>query len=91
MYHIDSDSIKEWNQLNDYSIKVDQKLIVGYSNQAKQNTVNTNAQSIEYIVKPGDTLYSISRLYNVKPDQIMQWNQLTNYTISIGQKLIIIQ
>lgn len=91
MYHIDSDSIKEWNQLNDYSIKVDQKLIVGYSNQVKQTTVNSNAQSIEYIVKPGDTLYSISRLYNVKPDQIMQWNQLSNYTISIGQKLIIIQ
>jgi membrane-bound lytic murein transglycosylase D len=91
MYHIDSDSIKEWNQLNDYSIKVGQKLIVGYSDQLKQTSVNMNAQSIEYIVKPGDTLYSISRLYNVKPDQIMQWNQLSNYTLSIGQKLIIIQ
>jgi membrane-bound lytic murein transglycosylase D len=93
MYHVDSDSIKEWNQLSDYSIKVDQKLKVGYAEQIKGDTtpISPTSKSIEYIVKPGDTLYSIARLYGVKPDQIMQWNQLSSYTISIGQRLVIIQ
>jgi membrane-bound lytic murein transglycosylase D len=93
MYHVDSDSIKEWNQLSDYSIKVDQKLKVGYAEQIKGDTtsISPTSKSIEYIVKPGDTLYSIARLYGVKPDQIMQWNQLASYTISIGQRLVIIQ
>ena len=40
-----------------------------------------------YTVKRGDTLYSISREYNVTPNDIMSYNNLTSNLLSIGQVL----
>jgi len=43
-----------------------------------------------YIVRKGDSLYSISLLYDVNYKQIAQWNNIKNpYRISIGQKILI--
>lgn len=42
-----------------------------------------------YEVKPSDTLYAISRQYNVTVDQIRQLNDLTGDNLSIGQLLVI--
>lgn len=45
-----------------------------------------------HIVKQGDTLYSIAKLYNVSIDQLCKSNNIsTNYPIKVGQKLIIIK
>ncbi len=45
--------------------------------------------SIYHIVKSGETLYGISRIYNVSVDQIMEWSQLKSTELNIGQKLVI--
>jgi hypothetical protein len=42
-----------------------------------------------YVVQKGDTLYSISRKFNLVVDQLKQKNKLSANTLSIGQKLII--
>ncbi|WP_422083543.1 glucosaminidase domain-containing protein [Ulvibacterium sp.] len=42
-----------------------------------------------YIVKKGDTLYSISRRYLVSVDELKRWNGIIGNTISIGQELFI--
>jgi len=42
-----------------------------------------------YIVKSGDTLYSIARKYNVSVDNLKDINNLTTNFLSIGQTLII--
>ena len=44
-----------------------------------------------YIVEKGDTLYSISRKFNVSVDSIKEYNGLESNTISIGQELYIHQ
>ncbi|MCS6946715.1 MAG: LysM peptidoglycan-binding domain-containing protein, partial [Steroidobacteraceae bacterium] len=45
---------------------------------------------VHYTVRHGDTLYGISRLYNVTVAQLRAWNRLPNSaTIKIGQKLIV--
>lgn len=44
---------------------------------------------ISYIVKSGDTLYSIARKYNTTVDNIKQKNNLKSNTLSIGQTLTI--
>lgn len=41
----------------------------------------------EYRVKKGDTLYSISRRYNLSVEQLKRYNNLTGNTIAIGQTL----
>jgi len=40
-----------------------------------------------YIIKSGDTLYSIAKKFNTTPDEIKQINNLTNNSLNIGQKL----
>jgi len=40
-----------------------------------------------YVVKSGDSLYSIARKYNTTVDEIKRLNNLTSNALSIGQKL----
>lgn len=42
-----------------------------------------------YIVKKGDNLYSIARMFNTTVDTIKKLNNLTSNNLSIGQRLII--
>ena len=51
--------------------------------------VNNSSATQFYIVKSGDTLYSISKTYNTTVDALKQKNKLTSNTIYIGQKLLV--
>lgn len=42
-----------------------------------------------YVVKPGDTLYSISRLYGITVEELMRMNSLERTNIDVGQVLIV--
>lgn len=44
---------------------------------------------IYHHVKPGDTLFRVSRQYGVQVDQIKEWNRLRDTIIEVGQKLIV--
>ena len=49
----------------------------------------TEEESIIHIVKSGETLYSISRQYNVSVDEIKRKNNLSSNNLDIGQELVI--
>ncbi|MEA9411630.1 glucosaminidase domain-containing protein [Flavobacterium sp. PL02] len=53
-----------------------------------QNNNNSGNLSL-YEVQKGDTLYSISKKFNVLVDDLKQKNNLVDNTLSIGQKLIV--
>ena len=56
------------------------------SRPAASNNANPKFHSVE----PGQTYYSISRLYNVEINDLLAWNQLTtNDKLAVGQKLIV--
>lgn len=42
-----------------------------------------------HVVQAGETLYRISRMYDVSVDDIRGWNGLSGNTISVGQRLIV--
>jgi membrane-bound lytic murein transglycosylase D len=42
-----------------------------------------------YIVKSGETLYSISKIYNVSTDSLKKWNHLSDNNLKPGQELIV--
>ena len=46
-----------------------------------------NVHVITHTVEKGQTLYSISRMYGVKPADVLRWNNLSNETIALGSKL----
>ena len=42
-----------------------------------------------YVVKAGDTLYSIARQFSTSVDEIKKLNNLSNNILSVGQILIV--
>ncbi|MHB9054568.1 MAG: LysM peptidoglycan-binding domain-containing protein [Paludibacteraceae bacterium] len=51
--------------------------------------VNQNIGTKTHHVSAGETLYSISRMYNLSVDEIKKLNSLEGNTISVGQNLIV--
>ncbi len=51
--------------------------------------VEGKGSSTVHVVKPGETLYRISRRYGVKVDTLRKWNKLPDDIIEVGQKLIV--
>ena len=45
--------------------------------------------SVNHVVKPGETLYRISRQYGVTVEKVRKWNKLSDDIIEVGQKLIV--
>ena len=80
-YNIDIDDIVKENNLGTTLLKVGQKLIIPVEN--KDNS------SDFYVVKPGDTLWSIAKKYNISVDELKNINSLNNNMLSINQKLIL--
>ncbi|MGH8259512.1 MAG: LysM peptidoglycan-binding domain-containing protein, partial [Steroidobacteraceae bacterium] len=48
-----------------------------------------HGRRVTYIVRGGDTLYRISRLFQVTVAEIMRWNQLSHTALMPGQHLLI--
>ena len=54
-----------------------------------ENAQTESVDNIYYIVEPGDTLWRISKKFNVSVDKIKMINNLRDDSISVGQKLLI--
>lgn len=85
LYGVTVEDIKELNKLNGNTLSVGQKLKI----TGKQVSGETPSLARSHIVKEGDTLYSVSRIYNVKVEDIKKWNNLASDSLSIGQILVI--
>lgn len=48
-----------------------------------------NAQPVYHEVKPGETIFRLSRQYGVDVKAIKEWNHLQDDLIEVGQKLIV--
>ncbi|HAV41035.1 MAG TPA: lytic transglycosylase [Acidobacteria bacterium] len=65
------------------------------SNQQSASTsqapkpVSQSGQEIDYVVKPGDTLFNLARTYGLSIDKIKKDNNLDSDLLSVGQKLTI--
>jgi membrane-bound lytic murein transglycosylase D len=42
-----------------------------------------------HVVKPGQTVYRVALINKVSVEDVMRWNNLKNYTLSVGQKLLV--
>ncbi len=72
------------NNLEDYAEAV-VKALTNYINVPYTPPQTSN----QYIVKKGDSLYSIANKYNISVEQLKNANNLTSNILQIGQKLII--
>jgi hypothetical protein len=54
-----------------------------------ESLMGSKRSSAVHVVKPGETLYRISRQHGVSVDKIRKWNKLPDDIIEVGQKLIV--
>ena len=98
-YGVSVNQIQAWNGLTSNSISLGQKLKVsagnatytGSNNSASTESKKTipSSNTTTHIVKPGETLYSISKKYGVNVADIKKWNNLESNSISVGNKIIV--
>ena len=95
------DDLKLWNNLQDNKIAVGNSLIVAKNevtieSKPDQNNFNKNeslasaskSKSNDYLVKKGDSLYSISKKYpGVSISDIEKWNNIKGKELKPGMKL----
>ena len=81
-YNTTVDNIKKLNNLTSNTLSIGQKIKLNdqIDNPKEDNT---------YIVKSGDTLYSIAKKFNIKVDNLKEANNLTSNMLSLNQQLII--
>ena len=90
-YGVMVDDLKKWNNISGNSISIGQKLVVKNESATKTTTASAvvSPSAKVHVVTESQTLYSISREYNVTTDQLKAWNSLTSTDLRIGQELIV--
>ncbi len=96
-YEVPVDSIKHWNNFEENSLRQGQVLLIRKPDivkAASKNTqVATQAPALQlpagrtYTVKPGDTLFKISKELGVTVQQLRDWNQKANDQVAVGEQL----
>ena len=82
-YDISVKELIELNNLNNLTLQINQKLKV-----PKIITIEPEENDTEiYIVEKNDTLWSISRKFNISVNELKELNNLTSNLLSIGQEL----
>lgn len=87
-YGLTVDKLKSLNNLTGNNLTIGDSLIVKDSSGNSDNSSSADNNKY-YIVKKGDSLYSIARSNNMTVDKLKSLNNLTSNILSIGQKLII--
>ena len=77
-------AITRLNNLTGTSLSIGQQLLIPSNGSNISNESNRT-----YIVQKGDSLYSISRKFNVSIEDIRRKNNLVSNLLSVGQTLII--
>lgn len=81
-FGVSVNDLKTANNLKNNTLSIGQLLFI-----PKNKT--TQIETEIYTVKSGDTLYQISKKYNLTVDELKKLNNLTSNTLSIGQKLYV--
>jgi LysM repeat protein len=77
--------ILEYNPTADAGLEIGQILKIPYHARVQRKT----SEGTIHRVAEKETLFSISRLYQVSVDEIKEWNNLADNTLAIGQELLI--
>lgn len=83
-YGVTVDELKNVNNLTSNTLSIGQVLIIPTKEEP-------GISEVVYIVQKGDSLWSIAKKYNITVNQLKDYNNLTDNTLSINQKLVIPQ
>jgi LysM repeat protein len=82
-YNVSPGQIRAWNNLRSDLIHPGNKLLLmaAYTGEPGADTF--------YLVRSGDSLWTIARRHNISPEEIKKWNNLRDNTIYPGNRLLL--
>jgi LysM repeat protein len=80
------DAVLEYNPNAGAGLEIGQILKIPYT---PKPTTTRSTGGIVHVVTAKETMFSISKAYNVTVDEIKQWNNLPDNNLSIGQEILI--
>ncbi|HTT07250.1 MAG TPA: LysM peptidoglycan-binding domain-containing protein [Gammaproteobacteria bacterium] len=104
-YAVTVNEIKAANRLKSERLSIDQELLIPNGGEAAVASANppkltgvmpvaytppAGGDEITHIVRPGDSLWSIARLYHVSVDSLLAWNHLKrDVSLRLNQEIIV--
>lgn len=88
-YRVSVASLQSINSLSGTTIRAGQRLqIPAGANIDLERAIAEASQPRQHVVKPGESLWTIARRYNVSINELTRWNRIDrNTTLRPGQKL----
>ncbi|RZJ98940.1 MAG: LysM peptidoglycan-binding domain-containing protein [Flavobacterium sp.] len=95
-YGVTTAQIREWNNMEDTNvllgsklklIKAENGLIETKGEKTEQQIATAVKEQQQYLVKKGDSLFSIAKKSGVTVENIKEWNGIGNETIKPGMRL----
>jgi LysM repeat protein len=92
-YKMSVAQLKSWNVIESTGLKVGQVIVISHSTDLVETaTQRMEGSKIEpsnqfHIVKKGDTMYSISKKYNISVSDLLLLNGKSNGALSIGDRI----
>lgn len=84
LYEVKMDDLLRWNELpNPDALKIGQNIQV----KAPIEEASAGKNIITHTVEPGETLYAISRKYDMTVDEVMDLNEMKTFDLNVGQDL----
>ncbi|WP_281336825.1 LysM peptidoglycan-binding domain-containing protein [Flavobacterium eburneipallidum] len=90
-YDVTVAELKEWNNLATAGIQLGASLQVAKNEviEKQEVAVAPKMENVEYIVKKGDNLGTISKKYGSSIEDLKEWNNLESNNIALGKSLIV--
>lgn len=85
-HKITMQELLDWNQIHNQTIHPGQQLVT-----QKPTTASTITADKSYTVKAGDSVWKIAHNHGISMDDLVKWNNISNFTIHPGEVLILKQ
>jgi len=105
IHNVTVENLKQWNNLTENTIEIGQELMImgGVTKPtvyAQPTTTKTYSSTTVFsssgsnntqyhTLQAGETVFRVSKLYGVTVDELVRWNNIKGFAVSVGQRLVV--
>ena len=105
IHNVTVENLKQWNNLTENTIEIGQELMImggatkptvyaqptkTYSSITVSSSSRSNNNNTQYhTLQAGETVFRVSKLYGVTVNELVRWNNIKGFAVSVGQRLVV--